>query len=118
MAILNILSNFSWEAKAVLALAAFAFEFGDFWLMAQLYRSDPLAQDLAVLNKVPALMKTISELQKRRQSVFELSSLVMVTMRVIAIFDEFERLSASYDVKSNPGLSAALDPGAYILSDS
>ncbi|XP_062108199.1 protein SIEVE ELEMENT OCCLUSION B-like [Humulus lupulus] len=109
MAILNKLTNYSWEAKAVLALAAFAFEFGDFWLMAQLYHSDPLAKDLAVLNRVPALMKTISELQKRRQAVFELSSLIMVTMRVIAIFDEFERLSACYDFKSNPGLSTALD---------
>ncbi|KAF4353562.1 hypothetical protein G4B88_003113 [Cannabis sativa] len=109
MAILGKLSNYSWEAKAVLALAAFAFEFGDLWLMAQLYHSDPLAQHLAVLKRVPALIKTTSELQKRRQAVFELSSLIMVAMRVIAIFDEFERLTAGYDVKGIPGLSSALD---------
>ncbi|XP_030501215.2 protein SIEVE ELEMENT OCCLUSION B [Cannabis sativa] len=107
LAILNKLSNYSWEAKAVLALAAFAFEFGDFWLIAQLYNSDSLAKQLGVLKRVPSLIKT-SELVKRRQAVLELSSLVNVTMRVIAMFDEFEKLSA-YDVKDIPGLSVALD---------
>ncbi|PON78093.1 Sieve element occlusion [Trema orientale] len=107
LAILNKLSSYSWEAKAVLALAAFAFEFGDFWLIAQLYQSDQLARQLAVLKRVPVLLKP-SELQKRRQAVLELSNLIQITTRVIAIFDEFEKLSA-YDHKDIPGLSTALD---------
>ncbi|KAF4365764.1 hypothetical protein F8388_003433 [Cannabis sativa] len=105
--ILKKLSNYSWEAKAVLVLAAFAFEFGDFWLIAHLYNSDPLAKQLGVLKRVPTLIKT-PELVKRRQAILELSSLINVTMRVIAIFDEFEKLSA-YDIKDIPGLSIALD---------
>ncbi|XP_062108826.1 protein SIEVE ELEMENT OCCLUSION B-like [Humulus lupulus] len=108
LAILNKLSNYTWEAKAVLALAAFAFEFGDFWLIAHHYHSDPLSKQLGLLKRVPGLIKT-SELQKHRQTILELSSLIKLTMRVIAIFDEFEKLSISYDLKYIPGLSIALD---------
>ena len=105
--ILNKLSCYSWEAKAVLTLAAFAFEFGDFWLIAQLYQSDQLARQLAILKRVPVLIRPF-ELQKRRQAILELSILIKITMRVIAIFDEFEKLSA-FDQKDIPGLAPALD---------
>ena len=91
----------------MLTLAAFALEFGDFWLLAQQQQTDQLAKALAVLKRVPVLLKP-SELQKRRQALVELNGLVKTTMQVIAIFDEFEKLSV-YDPKEVPGLSIALD---------
>ena len=107
LSILNKLSTYKWEAKAVLTLGAFAIEYGDFWHLAQLYQSDQLAKQLAILKRVPVLIKP-SELQKRRQAVLELNSLINTTMQVIAIFDEFEKLSYQ-DTKDIPGLSPALD---------
>ncbi|VVA41660.1 PREDICTED: SIEVE ELEMENT OCCLUSION B, partial [Prunus dulcis] len=53
LAILNKLSSYSWEAKAVLTLAAFAMEYGEFWLLAQLRESDRLAKSIAILKRVP-----------------------------------------------------------------
>ncbi|XP_062102803.1 protein SIEVE ELEMENT OCCLUSION B-like [Humulus lupulus] len=107
LAILNKLSNYSWEAKAVLALAALALEFGDFWLLAQLYQSDPLAKQLAILKRVPTLINP-SELPKRRQAILEVSNLIKTTMRVIAMFNEFEKLSV-YDHKDIPCLTTVFD---------
>ena len=56
---------------------------------------------------MPILIKP-SELQKRRQAILELNYLIKTTMRVIAIFDEFEKLSF-YDPKDIPGLSPSMD---------
>jgi hypothetical protein len=57
MSILNKLSSYSWDAKAVLTLAAFALEYGDFWVVAQLYPSDQLAKSLGNLKQVSALSR-------------------------------------------------------------
>lgn len=107
LSILHKLSSYSWEAKSVLTLAAFAYDFGDFWHLAHHFQSDPLAKQLAILRKVPQLIKP-AELQKRRQAILEVSSLIKATTRVIAIFDEFEKLSVN-DPKNVPELPAALD---------
>ena len=37
--ILEKLTKYSWDAKAVLTLAAFALDYGDFWLLAHLHAS-------------------------------------------------------------------------------
>ncbi|CAL8989839.1 unnamed protein product [Prunus brigantina] len=107
LAILNKLSNYSWEAKAVLTLAAFAMEYGEFWLLAQAQESDRLAKSISILKRVPFLLKP-SNLQKRRQAVLELNNLIKVTMQVIGIFDQFEKLS-SYDPKDVPELALAME---------
>ena len=83
-------------------------EFGDFWLLAHHQQSDRLAKSLATLKRVSVLVKP-AEIQKRRQAVLELNNLIKTTMQVIAIFDEFEKLSLKYDSKDVPGLTIALD---------
>ncbi|KAB1199854.1 hypothetical protein CJ030_MR0G012607 [Morella rubra] len=52
MSILNKLSNYSWEAKAALTLAAFALDYGDFWLLVQLHSSDQLAKSMGILRRL------------------------------------------------------------------
>nr|GFC70126.1 protein sieve element occlusion B-like [Tanacetum cinerariifolium] len=42
--IFTMLSNYGWDAKAVITLAAFAVNYGEFWLVAQLYTRNPLAK--------------------------------------------------------------------------
>ncbi|CAL8073407.1 unnamed protein product [Prunus armeniaca] len=107
LAILNKLSSYSWEAKAVLTLAAFAMEYGEFWLLAQLHESDRLAKSIAILKRVPVLLKH-SDLHKRRQAVLELNNLIKATLQVIECIDQFDKLS-SYDPKDVPGLAIAMD---------
>ncbi|GMN25088.1 hypothetical protein TIFTF001_040665 [Ficus carica] len=107
LSILQKLSTYTWEAKSVLTLAAFASDFGEFWHLASLYNSDHLAKQLAILKKVPQLIKPV-ELQKRRLAILEVSNLIKTVVRVISIFDEFEKLSAN-DPKDIPELPAALN---------
>ncbi|PRQ36289.1 putative sieve element occlusion [Rosa chinensis] len=107
VAILNKLSEYSWEAKASLTLAAFAMEYGEFWLLAQLRESDNLAKSIAILKRVPVLLKP-SELHKRRQSILELNNLIKAILQVIECIDQFNKYS-TYDPKDVPDLSIALD---------
>ncbi|TQD73327.1 hypothetical protein C1H46_041142 [Malus baccata] len=107
LAILNKLSSYSWEAKAVLTLAAFAMEYGEFWLLAQLQESNRLAKSIAILKRVPVLLKP-SDLHKKRQAVLELNNLIKATLQVIECIDQFDKLS-SYDPKDVPALAIAMD---------
>ncbi|KAF3456890.1 hypothetical protein FNV43_RR01544 [Rhamnella rubrinervis] len=107
LSILDKLSTYSWEAKAVLALAAFAMEYGDFWLLAQHQHSDCLAKSVGILKRVPILTKP-GELQKRRQAILELNSLIKAILQVMDIIDQFDKLSA-YDPRDIPGLTIAMD---------
>ncbi|XP_015888002.2 protein SIEVE ELEMENT OCCLUSION B [Ziziphus jujuba] len=107
LAILNKLSSYSWDAKAVLTLAAFTMEYGEFWHLAQLQQSDHLAKSLAILKRVPFILKP-ADLQKRRQAIVELNGLIKATLQVIEIIFELEKLS-TYDQKDVPGLAVAMD---------
>ncbi|KAL2245742.1 UNVERIFIED_CONTAM: Protein SIEVE ELEMENT OCCLUSION B, partial [Sesamum indicum] len=54
LAIFNALSPFFWAGKGVIALAAFAVNYGEFWLVEQLRSSNnPVAQSLASLEPLP-----------------------------------------------------------------
>ncbi|KAL6192162.1 hypothetical protein ACLB2K_038549 [Fragaria x ananassa] len=107
LAILHKLSKYSWEAKASLTLAAFAMEFGEFWLLAELRESNHLAKSIAVLKRLPVLLKP-SQLHKRRQAILELNNLIKATLEVITCIDQFNKLSI-YDLKDVPELSVTLD---------
>lgn len=84
LAILNKLSNYEWNAKAVLTLAAFALEYSEFWLLAQYQQSDPLAKSVAILKRVPVLTRQAA-LQKYRQAIVEVNDLVKATLQVIEV---------------------------------
>ncbi|XP_057948274.1 protein SIEVE ELEMENT OCCLUSION B-like [Malania oleifera] len=103
LAILNKLSNYSWEAKAMLTLAAFALDYGEFWLLAQSQSSDQLAKSLAVLRPVPVITKPAA-LQKHKKALIELNSLIRDTLEVIESIFELEKLT-SYEPKDIPALA-------------
>lgn len=107
LTILNKLSNYEWDAKAVITLAAFALEYGEFWLLAQLQPTDLLAKSVAVLKRVPGLTKPAS-LQKHRQAIVELNNLIKATLQVIELIFELEKLT-SYDTKDVPALLPAIE---------
>ncbi|KAI4345935.1 hypothetical protein L6164_013020 [Bauhinia variegata] len=105
LAILDKLSHYDWEAKAVLTLAAFALEYGDFSLLAKFESTDPLAKSVAILKRVPALTRPTA-VQKHRQAIVELNSLIKATLQVIELIFELDKFP-SYDSKDVPGLGPA-----------
>ncbi|CAL8989852.1 unnamed protein product [Prunus brigantina] len=97
--ILSKVSKYSWEAKAVLALAAFSLQYGEFWLSAQHQQSDQLALSVAFLKGVPVLLKP-ENLKKRGRAITDLNNVIMSTLQVIDCIFQLEKLSITYsDVK-------------------
>ncbi|XP_020410256.1 protein SIEVE ELEMENT OCCLUSION B [Prunus persica] len=94
--ILSKVPKYSWEAKAVLALASFSLEYGEFWLTAQHQRSDQLAKSVACLKGVPVLLKP-ENLKQRGKSVAQLNNVIMSTLEVIDCILELEKLSSIYN---------------------
>ncbi|KAJ1409429.1 Sieve element occlusion, N-terminal [Sesbania bispinosa] len=107
LSILNKLSNYEWDAKAVLTLAAFALEYGEFWLLAQHQPTDLLAKSVAVLKRVPVLTRPAA-VHKHRHAIVELNNLVKTTLQVIEFIFELEKLT-SYDTKDVPALEPAIE---------
>ncbi|KAB1219109.1 putative chromatin-remodeling complex ATPase chain [Morella rubra] len=61
MPILATLSSYSWDVKLLLTLAAFALDYGDFWLLAQLQSSNHIVKaTLAVTNCILELERLYS----------------------------------------------------------
>ena len=107
MSILNKLSSYSWDAKAVLTLAAFAMDYGDFWLLAQIHSSDQLAKSVGILKRVPAISMRPG-IQKHKKAIVELNNLIKVALEVIECIFELEKLSI-YGTKDVPALAPAID---------
>ncbi|MED6193732.1 hypothetical protein PIB30_022194 [Stylosanthes scabra] len=105
VAILHKLSHYEWDAKAVLTFAAFSVEYGEFWLLSQHLQTDVLAKSLAVMKRVPLLIRP-ANVQKHREAIAEVNNLVKATLQVIELIFELEKLS-SYDTKDVPALLPA-----------
>ncbi|KAG5521987.1 hypothetical protein RHGRI_034267 [Rhododendron griersonianum] len=73
MRLLEMLEHYKWDAKAVLVLSAFATSYGEFWLIMQLYLSNPLAASVALLKQLP---NDSRHLNSEISASWELSSLV------------------------------------------
>ncbi|GAU39659.1 hypothetical protein TSUD_60260, partial [Trifolium subterraneum] len=108
LSILNKLSEYSWTAKGVLTLSAFAIEYGEFWMLSQYQSTEPVAKSLAMLNRVPQLTKPEC-LKKHRYAILELNNLIKATWQVIDIIIELERLNSRHDINSVPALAPALE---------
>jgi hypothetical protein len=102
MSILNKLKSYSWHAKAALTLAAFSIEYGDFWLLAQLFSSNQLASSVGILKRVPAILKPPNLIGKYRDEIDELNNLIMATLEVINSIFELGKLSIDYTQKVLP----------------
>ena len=108
LSILNKLSNYSWDAKAVLTLAAFAFDYGEFWLLAESQSSGQLlAKSVGTLRRVSVVLKGPT-LQKHRHALIELNTVIKATLEVIECIFELEKLSNRYDTKDVPALSTGM----------
>ena len=101
-----MVSNYPWDAKLVLTLAAFAFSYGEFWLLAQLYSSNQLARSMAILKQVPLIMEHSGSLQHRFDAVNTLLNSIMDLTRTIIALEE---LPTMYIAKDVPPFSSAIE---------
>ena len=114
MSILSELSSYSWEAKAVLTLAAFAMEFGHFsWLFYETQIPQPanfldqeFIKSLGTLKRV-FVFASSSEMLKQPLALIELKllkDLIITSLQVIETFFKVEKLSSRHDLKGQSAL--------------
>ncbi|KAA8542200.1 hypothetical protein F0562_023352 [Nyssa sinensis] len=105
MAIFNVLSNYSWEAKVVISLAAFAVSYGEFYLVAQLFATNPLAKSVALLKQLPDIIEHSHSLKSRFDAI---SNLVKVVLDVTKCIVQFKDLPSQYISDDTPPMSVAV----------
>ncbi|XP_077242126.1 protein SIEVE ELEMENT OCCLUSION B-like [Tasmannia lanceolata] len=69
LALFELLESYSWEAKVVLVLAAFAMSYGDFWLTVKPIVENPLTKLVCFLKQRPCLLKTNEMLRSHFQAL-------------------------------------------------
>ncbi|XVE56681.1 hypothetical protein DITRI_Ditri04bG0030200 [Diplodiscus trichospermus] len=105
MVLLNTLSSFQWDAKAVLVLAAFAVNFGEFWLIIQLCTTNSLAKSVALLKQLPDILEHSQMLKPHFDA---LNKLIKAMMDVTKCIVEFTELPSQYISSDVPPMSTAM----------
>ncbi|KAL3839967.1 hypothetical protein ACJIZ3_024558 [Penstemon smallii] len=85
LSLLEILSNYSWDAKLVLLLAAFVLYYAEFWFPVKNQSSSKLAQKMDFLRKVPE-----TDVLKERLGV--LTDLIMAILDLVQFIILFRKL--------------------------
>ncbi|KAL3511370.1 hypothetical protein ACH5RR_030771 [Cinchona calisaya] len=88
IALFRSLSSYSWEAKATIAFAAFAVSYAEFWLVAQLYTTNPLAKSVVVLKDLPEIMEPTEALKQKFEAVNNLMKAILDVTECIIKFKE------------------------------
>ncbi|ESW31677.1 hypothetical protein PHAVU_002G258300 [Phaseolus vulgaris] len=111
MGILSMLSGYSWDAKVVIALAAFAANFGEFWLVAQLYATNRLAKSVAKLKHIHETLEQVDDLGLKFETI---NNLFKAMLDVTNYIVQFHELPSRYIHPEAPEMLTAsiLFPGA------
>ncbi|GLU02146.1 hypothetical protein SLE2022_194120 [Rubroshorea leprosula] len=100
LAIFNLVSEFSWDAKLVLALAAFALNYGEFWLLAQIYSTNQLAKSMAILRQLPSILENTGPLKPKFDALNNLIRAMMDVTRCVVAFNDLPPAYITQDVQA------------------
>ncbi|XP_042391063.1 protein SIEVE ELEMENT OCCLUSION B-like [Zingiber officinale] len=105
MVLFNSLTSYTWDAKVVIAMAAFAVSYGEFWLTAQLHTVNPLAKSVALLKQLPDILEHTDALKPRFDA---LNNLIRVMLDVTKCIIQFKDIPSDYISLENPDMAMAL----------
>ncbi|KAL3512661.1 hypothetical protein ACH5RR_025378 [Cinchona calisaya] len=105
MAILNMISSYTWDAKVVLSLGAFAVHYGEFWLIAKLFATNPLAKSVAILKQLPDIIEHSNALKTRFDAI---NNLIKAMLDVTKCVVELRGLPGKYIPDDTPVMAIAL----------
>ncbi|KAL5717939.1 hypothetical protein ACHQM5_010888 [Ranunculus cassubicifolius] len=106
LSVCKILSSYTWYEKVVLALATYVVNYGEFWLVCQLYQPDQLANSIAKLTHSPEITDTNMLLRHR---VDAMQNLIKIILNITKCIIEFKELPPRYISRDTPLLSNALN---------
>ncbi|KAK7311376.1 hypothetical protein RJT34_09485 [Clitoria ternatea] len=93
VSLFEMVTIYKWDVKIVLALAAFALTYGEFWLLAHIHDTNHLAKSMAILKQLPSIMEHVNSLKPRFDT---LNDLVNVILEVTKCVIEFNSLPTQY----------------------
>ncbi|PQP95737.1 protein SIEVE ELEMENT OCCLUSION A [Prunus yedoensis var. nudiflora] len=103
MDILDIVQNYDWDEKVVLALGAFAVKDGEFWLVAQLYTSNPLAKAVGQLKQLQEILERAGTILKPKFDAYDnlVRAVLKVTKSIIQLQDLHNDPHLTPEIKSS-----------------
>ncbi|XP_027347273.1 protein SIEVE ELEMENT OCCLUSION B [Abrus precatorius] len=104
IAIFDMLTIYKWDVKIVLALAAFALTYGEFWLLANIHDTNHLAKSMAILKQLTSIMEHSTTLKPRFDA---LNDLVNIILEVTKCIVEFNDLPTQYITQDMTAYSTA-----------
>ncbi|XP_039133185.1 protein SIEVE ELEMENT OCCLUSION B-like [Dioscorea cayenensis subsp. rotundata] len=105
LALFQTLSTYTWDAKLVLTLAAFAVTYGGFWLSAQIHSVNPLAKSIAQLKQLPDILEQTDVLKPRFDAI---NNLIKAMLDVTKCIIEFKELPTEYIPLDSPDINLAM----------
>lgn len=102
MDILDIVQNYDWDEKVVLALGAFAVKDGEFWLVSQLYTSNPLAKAVGQLKQLQEILERAGTILKPKFDAYNnlVKGVLKVTKSIIQLQDLHNDPHLTPEIKS------------------
>lgn len=86
MSLFKMLSNYPWETKVVLCLAAFSAIYGELWLVAKLCTTNPLAKSVAILKQVFYIIHNNKELRNQLGALEKLiEAIINITKNIVEV---------------------------------
>ncbi|KAE8706765.1 Detected protein of unknown function [Hibiscus syriacus] len=99
--LLEMLKTYSWNAKVVLALAAFTANLGEYWLLLQRGNTNSLASSVAFLRQVPEIERLYTLKEEVTKLVQAIGNLAMLNAKLVM------KLHQWYFSKDTPPISDA-----------
>ncbi|KAL6193244.1 hypothetical protein ACLB2K_034328 [Fragaria x ananassa] len=102
MDILERVQHYDWDEKVVLALASFAIKDGEFWLVAQLFTSNPLAKAIGQLKQMQEILERSGTSLKAKFEVYNnlVNAVLKVTRIIVHLQDIYHDPHLATEIKA------------------
>ncbi|KAK7387544.1 hypothetical protein VNO78_28427 [Psophocarpus tetragonolobus] len=91
----DLIGKYSWDAKVVLVLAAFAIRYGEFWQLMQLFRGNALAALISSIKQLPCNLRPL------KLQIKELNMLIKIMIDVAMCIIKFEYMALQHVEQGN-----------------
>ncbi|CAJ1786310.1 unnamed protein product [Sphenostylis stenocarpa] len=95
VAILEMLTMYNWDVKIVLAIAALALTYGEFWLLVHIHDTYQHAKSKEILKQLPSFTENVDML-KQKPTYDTLKDVVKVILEVTSCIIKFHDLETQY----------------------
>lgn len=113
IAIFDMLANYKWDVKLVLALAAFALTYGEFWLLAHIHDTNQLAKSMAILRQVPGIMEHVNSLKPRFDALNDLVKVILEVTRCVIEFNDLPTQYVTQEISAYTTAASHIPIAAY-----